>query len=101
MKRRRPRAREPRSHDLTCREAVSLVTAYLDGALEVADQARFERHLSECPHCGEHVKQIEATIRVTGEVGPHDLDPLAREDLMDLYRRWRGSGRPDGPTTGR
>jgi anti-sigma factor (TIGR02949 family) len=75
-------------HDMTCREAVSLVTAYLDGALEPRDHDRFERHLDECPHCTEHVKQIEATILVTGQAVPEDLDPLAREDLMRVYRRW-------------
>jgi len=80
---------------MTCREAVSLVTAYLDDALGVGDRDRFEQHLDECPHCREHLKQIEATILVTGEVQPGDLDPLAREDLMELYRRW---GSEDDPT---
>jgi hypothetical protein len=26
---------------------------------------------------------------VTGRLREDDLDPLAREDLMTLYRRWR------------
>lgn len=72
-----------------------MVTAYLDGVLDTTEHARFERHLGECPHCREHVKQIEATILVTGEVRPHDLDPVVREDLMDLYRRWREDGAAD------
>ncbi len=85
------RMRWPRSpaRNLTCEQAVGLVTAYLDGALPVADHGRFEQHLAECPHCREHLKQIEATILLTGEVRADDLDPLAREDLMDLYRHWR------------
>jgi anti-sigma factor RsiW len=87
-----PWARRADGHDMTCREAVSLVTAYLDGALAPGDFDRFERHLEECPHCREHMKQIEATIRLAGEARPDDLDPLAREDLMDLYRRWRAEG---------
>lgn len=76
-------------HDITCEQAVALVTAYLDGALAPQERGRFERHLAECPHCREHLKQIEVTILVAGEARPDDLDPLAREDLMDLYRRWR------------
>jgi anti-sigma factor RsiW len=83
------RRRRPSGHDITCREAVSLVTAYLDGALHRADRDRFEAHLDECPHCAEHLRQIEAAILVTGTIRVDDLDPLAREDLMDLYRRWR------------
>jgi anti-sigma factor RsiW len=80
---------------MTCREAVALVTAYLDGALGPGDHDRLERHLDECPHCREHVKQIEATILVMGEVRADDLDAVAREELMELYRRWRGEGEAD------
>jgi anti-sigma factor RsiW len=83
------RRRRPSGHDITCQQAVSLVAAYLDGALPQADHARLEAHLDECPHCSEHVKQIEAAIQVTGEIRAEDLDPVTREDLMDLYRRWR------------
>ena len=89
MRLRRPWARRAGGHDLTCREAVALVTAYLDGALGMREHDLLERHLDECPHCSEHLKQIEATILVAGEVRAEHLDPLAREDLMDLYRRWR------------
>lgn len=81
-------------HDMTCRQAVSLVTAYLDGALEPSEHVRLERHLDECPHCSEHVRQIEATILVTGQAVLEDLDPLAREDLMEVYRRWLQEERP-------
>jgi anti-sigma factor RsiW len=73
---------------MTCREAVSLITAYLDGALGVSEHDRLEQHLEECPHCREHLKQIEATIQVSGAVRAEDLDAPAREDLMELYRRW-------------
>jgi anti-sigma factor (TIGR02949 family) len=81
-----------RAHDLTCREAVALMTAYLDGALARSDHERLEQHLDDCPHCSEHLKQIEATIQVSGKVRAEDLDPLAREDLMEIYRRWLAEG---------
>lgn len=81
--------RRPDAHDITCRQAVSLVTAYLDGALPRAARDRLEAHLGECDSCTEHLRQIEVTMLVTGEIRGEDLDPLAREDLMDLYRRWR------------
>lgn len=77
-------------HEMTCQEAVGLITAYLDGALGMDDHDRLERHLDECPHCREHLNQIETTILITGEVRVDDLDPDARDDLMELYRRWRG-----------
>jgi anti-sigma factor RsiW len=92
MRIRWPWAHRTGGHDLTCRGAVALMTAYLDGALDTSDHSRLEQHLDECLHCREHLKQIEATILVAGEVRVEDLDPLAREDLMELYRRWRAEG---------
>ena len=89
MKFRWPWTRRASGHDMTCREAVALMTAYLDGALGMREHELLERHLDERPHCSEHLRQIEATILIAGEVRAEDLDPLAREDLMDLYRRWR------------
>lgn len=83
------RRRRSRGHDLTCQQAVALVTAYLDGDLAQDARSLFEAHLDECANCSEHLRQIEVTIAVAGRVRDEDLDPLAREDLMDLYRRWR------------
>jgi anti-sigma factor RsiW len=89
------RRRRPNGHDLTCRRAVALVTAYLDGDLRGDERRLFEAHLGECEMCTEHLNQIRATIAVAGRVRDEDLDPLAREDLMQLYRRWRAD-----PTAG-
>ena len=76
-------------HDMTCRQAVALVTAYLDGALSGAQAALFRAHLDECPQCTEHVAQIQVTVAATGHVRADDLDPLAWADLIELYRRWQ------------
>ena len=80
--RRRPR-------DLACQEVVELVTDYLEGALSAADRRAFEHHLGGCPHCTEYLAQIRETIRLAGRVTPEDLTPRMREDLTDVYRRWR------------
>ena len=83
--------RRSQRRDITCRQAVALVTDYLEGNLAREDRSRFEAHLAECASCAEHLKQIQVTVAVMGRVGDEDLDPLAREDLMHLYRRWRDS----------
>jgi anti-sigma factor RsiW len=83
------RRRRPGGNDFTCQQAVALVTSYLDGELHGDDRKRFEAHLSECEMCSEHLKQIRVTIAVAGHVSDEDLDPLAREDLLQLYRLWR------------
>ena len=88
----RRRRLEPAGHDLTCEQAVRLVTDYLEGAMTGVQSARFRAHLAECPHCTEHVAQIRVVIEATGQIRAEDLDPAAREDLMALYRRWRAGG---------
>lgn len=75
--------------DLVCRQAVELVTDYLDGSLSRSARKRFERHLADCPHCTEYLEQMRATIRLTGRLRPEDLTPQMREEFTDLYRRWR------------
>jgi anti-sigma factor RsiW len=78
-----------RRRQLVCRDAVSLMAAYLDDALSPTDRARLERHLADCPHCSEYLAQIRATIDVLGRVDPDHLSDEAVDDLIGLYRRWR------------
>ena len=82
----------PRRRDLVCQQAVELVTDYLENALDRAGRRRFEKHLAGCPHCTEYLAQIRETIRLAGRVTPEDLTPQMRDDLTDLYRRWRSEG---------
>lgn len=78
-----------RRRDLTCRDAVALVTDYLDDALSASDRGRFELHLAGCPHCTTYLEQIRTTIALTGRVEPDDLPLDAQEELVALYRQWR------------
>jgi anti-sigma factor RsiW len=81
-----------RSHEIVCKEAVELMTDYLEDALSPADRRRFEKHLAACPHCVEYLEQIRETIRLAGRVEPEDLTPAMQTELTDLYRRWRAEG---------
>lgn len=74
--------------DLVCQQAVELVTDYLEGSLRGRGRRRFEAHLAGCPHCTEYLAQMRETISVTGRIEPEDLSPQARDDIIDLYRRW-------------
>ncbi|HEY2286491.1 MAG TPA: zf-HC2 domain-containing protein [Streptosporangiaceae bacterium] len=76
-------------HDLVCRQAVELVTDYLEGTLSVRARRRFEAHLADCPHCTEYLAQMRETISLAGRLEPEDLTPQARAEFTDLYRRWR------------
>jgi anti-sigma factor RsiW len=86
-------------HEITCEQAVALVTDYLEDALTPEDRARFETHLSECTLCTEHFRQIRISISATGRARVNDLSSRTREDLMLLYRRWRDGNavRPTSP----
>lgn len=78
-----------RRRELVCRDAVALMTDYLDGNLSATDIARLEGHLSACPHCSEYLAQIRVTIDALGYVTPADLSDDAVNDLVGLYRRWQ------------
>jgi anti-sigma factor RsiW len=78
-----------RRRELVCREAVALMTEYLDDVLPARDRARLEAHLDRCPHCTEHLAQLRITIETMGRAQPEDLPAEALDDLVDLYRQWR------------
>jgi anti-sigma factor RsiW len=78
-----------RNKDLVCQEAVELVTAYLEGALSRRERRRFEAHLEKCPNCSAYFEQIKITIQLSGSIEPEDLTTEAKQDLTDLYRRWK------------
>jgi anti-sigma factor RsiW len=83
--------------ELVCRDAVALVTDYLEGALSKRDRARFERHLAACDGCDEYLRQMRATINLLGRVEPGDLDPAARDEIVQLLLRFRAD---EGPAAG-
>lgn len=78
-----------RRRAVVCRQAVELVTDYLEDALSRRDRARFEAHLDQCPHCREYLAQIRLTIDAMGRIEPESLAPEVRDDLVSLYRRWQ------------
>jgi anti-sigma factor RsiW len=77
------------SRDLACQEMVELMTDYLEGALTRRQRRRFEAHIAGCEHCTEYLRQMRETIRLTGGLAAEDMAPAMREELMDVYRRWR------------
>ena len=81
-------------HELTCQELVELVTEYFEGTLAPAERLRFEEHVSVCPPCRRHLKQMRDTIRLLGQVDEATISPQARNDLMHAFRDWKEADRP-------
>lgn len=78
-----------RRRALVCRQAVELMSDYLEGALPERDRLRLEAHLADCPHCAEYLAQLRVTIDALGRAALEDLPEPAVDELVLLYRRWR------------
>lgn len=72
---------------MDCREFVELVTAFLDGALDPADEERFVAHIGQCDGCETYLGQFRGTIDALGTLPAPPLDADAREKLLDAFRR--------------
>lgn len=86
---RRIRAMRRRHGAIVCREAVALVTDYLEDALSLTDRARLEAHLADCPNCREYFAQMRQTISASDHIEPEALPDGMRDELVRLYRAWR------------
>lgn len=73
---------------MDCNELVELVTAYLDGSLDLDERARFDAHLLECEGCGNYLQQFHATLTTVAKVPFDDLDPAFRDRLMEAFKTW-------------
>lgn len=78
-----------RRRGVACRQAVALMSDYLDGRLSDRDRQRLELHFGDCPHCAEYLAQLRVTIDAVGKAEPDDLPDEALDDLVHLYRRWQ------------
>jgi anti-sigma factor RsiW len=76
---------------LSCQELVELVTDYLEGALSADERRRFDEHLDTCDGCRTYVRQLEQTIRATGELRADSLSPEAEQTLLQAFRDWKGA----------
>jgi anti-sigma factor RsiW len=75
--------------ELTCQALVEIVTDYLDGSMTAGERLRFEEHLAICPGCDAYVDQMRETIRLSGMLREEDLDPAARDRLLESFRTWK------------
>jgi len=77
--------------DLTCKELVELVTGYLDGSVRGRRRRRFESHLAGCDACTRYLRQMEATIRLTGTLTEEQVTEEQRAVLLAAFRGWSTS----------
>lgn len=75
--------------DLACKEFIELVTDYLEGTMSVSERARVDLHLAGCPFCTIYLEQMRETITTLGSLPASEVDPKARDTLIDIFRRER------------
>ena len=78
-----------RRNPLVCKEAVELVTDYLEGAMAPRERARFESHIADCPNCRRYLAQMRITLDVLGRIEVEAVAPETMDELVELYRRWQ------------
>ncbi len=74
---------------MDCNELVELVSAYLDGSLDLEQRARFDVHLLECDGCANYLQQFRATVRTLGRIRDDEFEPTFRTRLMNAFMDWR------------
>ncbi|BDY31460.1 hypothetical protein hbim_05416 [Mycolicibacterium mageritense] len=74
---------------MNCNELVELVTAYLEGTLDLETRARFDTHLLECDGCENYVQQLRVTVETLGRIPDDNLDPAFRDRLLTAFRDWQ------------
>ena len=64
--------------DVACRELVTMVTDYLDGALQPDWRAAVEDHLSGCDGCTNYLQQLRATVQLLQRLDAGSHPPPAQ-----------------------
>ena len=72
--------------ELTCKQVVELVTAYLEGALSLEDRRRFDEHLAGCPFCTLYLEQMRETITALGHLPEESISDDALSELRKAFR---------------
>jgi anti-sigma factor RsiW len=74
--------------EITCQELVELVTDYLEDRLPVERRLLFEEHLAFCTWCVTYLDQMRQTIQIAGTLREDDLDPHARDAMLDVFKKF-------------
>lgn len=71
-----------------CDTVITLMAAYLDGELDVAESLSVQTHLEECPHCRRLYQNEKAFLDLVHAELPRPSAPsFARQNIADLLSR--------------
>jgi predicted anti-sigma-YlaC factor YlaD len=82
-------------NEMTCRELVELITAYLERSLAPEQRERFDAHLAACEGCRAYLDQMRRTTQLLGTFPEESLAPPAKRALLAAFRAWKSGRLPD------
>ena len=74
---------------LPCKEAVELVTDYLENALLLELRRQLEAHVAECPGCTNYIEQMQLTIDMLHQIARESVFPATKQELLQLFPVWK------------
>lgn len=79
---------------MECRDASTLISAYLDGELTQADSQRMRIHIEDCPECGKTCSELRILKEKMGQLSYPDPDVemlnLLENEQVSQLGQWSG-----------
>lgn len=73
-----------RRHELSCRDFVEVIMAWLDGELEASTRDLFDAHLVVCPDCVDYLDSYKTTVALGKCIcDPDDPEAPVPDDVPD------------------
>lgn len=72
---------------LRCRDTMSLLHDYLEGALEPGLRRQLDEHLADCPGCLGFVNTYRHTVSVAGDLRSEDIPADLRRKLRSFIKQ--------------
>ena len=82
--------------DMTCREFVEFLMAYLDRELPDSQRTVFEGHIRLCPPCGDYLTTYRETVEMGKRVCRDGDGPVPEEAPEELVRAILAARRSSG-----
>jgi anti-sigma factor RsiW len=72
---------------ITCREFVEFLDRYVEGELAADERETFERHIADCPPCGDYLDSYRMTIGLCREAFADPAGAVPEREIPeDLIR---------------
>ena len=74
---------------LTCKEAVELMTDYVENVLLPGLRKQLEKHVADCPGCTNYIEQVRLTVGMLRHLAQEPVFPETKQELLEVFRNWK------------